>query len=247
VQAFGHIPLEFQSLGLDLMSVSAHKIGGPVGVGALVVRRGITPCPIGLGGGQEGRIRSGTLPVALAASFAAAATKAVAELAAESAQLTSLRDDIRGLALASGGRVNGKDCAPHIVSVTFPGLRAQDLLFLLDASGILGHIFGSQQAQAQNQIGQASGLSSGQAGQLLQMLAPIVMGFLAKQVGSAKLDAGGLGNLLGGLLGQGGQSQPQSGGLAGGLLSSALDQNGDGKLDAGDLLKLGSRLLGGKS
>ena len=64
VQAFGHIPLEFQSLGLDLMSVSAHKIGGPVGVGALVVRRGITPCPIGLGGGQEGRIRSGTLPVA---------------------------------------------------------------------------------------------------------------------------------------------------------------------------------------
>ena len=117
----------------------------------------------------------------------------------------------------------------------------------LDASGILGHIFGSQQAQAQNQIGQASGLSSGQAGQLLQMLAPIVMGFLAKQVGSAKLDAGGLGNLLGGLLGQGGQSQPQSGGLAGGLLSSALDQNGDGKLDAGDLLKLGSRLLGGKS
>jgi cysteine desulfurase len=118
------------------MSVSAHKIGGPVGVGALVVRRGITPCPIGLGGGQEGRIRSGTLPVALAASFAAAATKAVAELAAESAQLTSLRDDIRGLALASGGRVNGKDCAPHIVSVTFPGLRAQDLLFLLDASGI---------------------------------------------------------------------------------------------------------------
>ena len=99
----------------------------------------------------------------------------------------------------------------------------------LDASGILGHIFGSQQAQAQNQIGQASGLSSGQAGQLLQMLAPIVMGFLAKQVGSAKLDAGGLGNLLGG------------------LLSSALDQNGDGKLDAGDLLKLGSRLLGGKS
>ena len=113
--------------------------------------------------------------------------------------------------------------------------------------GMVGHIFGSQQAQAQNQIGQASGLSSGQAGQLLQMLAPIVMGFLAKQVGSAKLDAGGLGNLLGGLLGQGGQSQPQSGGLAGGLLSSALDQNGDGKLDAGDLLKLGSRLLGGKS
>ena len=146
------------------------------------------------------------------------------------------------LPLLPGQIIEGRPATLGVLGGGQPAASKQ-----LDASGILGRIFGSQQAQAQNQIGQASGLSSGQAGQLLQMLAPIVMGFLAKQVGSAKLDAGGLGNLLGGLLGPGGQSQPQSGGLAGGLLSSALDQNGDGKLDAGDLLKLGSRLLGGKS
>ena len=78
-------------------------------------------------------------------------------------------------------------------------------------------------------------MSGGQAGQLLKMLAPIVMGFLAKQVSARQLDAGSLGNLLGG--GQGG---------LGGMLASALDQNGDGRLDAGDLIQLGSSLLGGR-
>jgi len=136
VQAFGHLPLDFHAMGLDLMSVSAHKIGGPIGIGALTVRRGITPAPIGLGGGQEGRIRSGTLPVALAASFAAAATSAVADLAAESIRLTTLRNQIREIATACGGRVNGANCAPHVVNVTFPGTRAQDLLFLLDAEDV---------------------------------------------------------------------------------------------------------------
>ena len=92
-----------------------------------------------------------------------------------------------------------------------------------DAGNLLGRIFGGQQAQAQSQLSQSSGLSSGQAGQLLQMLAPLVMGFLAKQAGSGPSSTGGLGNVLGGL----------------------LDQNGDGKLDAGDLLQMGSRLLGG--
>ena len=136
VQALGHVPLDFHATGLDLMSVSAHKIGGPVGIGALVVRRGVTPAPIGLGGGQEGRIRSGTLPVALAASFAAAATAAVAGLEAESERLLALRDGIRETASACGGRINGENCAPHVVSATFPGIRAQDLLFLLDAEDI---------------------------------------------------------------------------------------------------------------
>ena len=100
------------------------------------MRRGVTPAPIGLGGGQEGRIRSGTLPVALAASFAAAATVAVAGLEAESERLLALRDGIRETASACGGRINGENCAPHVVSATFPGIRAQDLLFLLDAEDI---------------------------------------------------------------------------------------------------------------
>ena len=105
----------------------------------------------------------------------------------------------------------------------------------LDAGGILGHIFGGNASQAQAQLEQNSGLSGRQAGQLLKMLAPIVMGFLAKQVSARQLDAGSLGNLLGG--GQGG---------LGGMLASALDQNGDGRLDAGDLIQLGSSLLGGR-
>ena len=179
---------------------------------------------------QAGSAVSAALPMMLGALAGNAQTAGGAQ-----ALLGALQRDHAGGGADLGGLLGGV-----LGSVLGGGQPAA-------SSGILGHIFGSQQAQAQNQIGQASGLSSGQAGQLLQMLAPIVMGFLAKQVGSAKLDAGGLGNLLGGLLGQGGQSQPQSGGLAGGLLSSALDQNGDGKLDAGDLLKLGSRLLGGKS
>ena len=136
VQAFGHIPLDFHAMNLDLMSVSAHKIGGPVGIGALAVRRGITPAPIGLGGGQEGRLRSGTPPVALAASFAAAATAAVAGLETESRRLAALQERIRAIASDCGGRINGENCAPHVVNVTFPGLRAQDLLFLLDAEDI---------------------------------------------------------------------------------------------------------------
>ncbi len=72
VQAFGHLPVHFGESGLDLLSVSAHKLGGPVGIGALVVRRGVTLAPSGFGGGQEARLRSGTVPVALAAGFAAA-------------------------------------------------------------------------------------------------------------------------------------------------------------------------------
>lgn len=178
---------------------------------------------------QAGSAVSAALPMMLGALAGNAQTAGGAQ-----ALLGALQRDHAGGGADLGGLLGG--VLGSVLGGGQPAASKQ-----LDASGILGHIFGSQQAQAQNQIGQASGLSSGQAGQLLQMLAPIVMGFLAKQVGSAKLDAGGLGNLLGG------QSQPQSGGLAGGLLSSALDQNGDGKLDAGDLLKLGSRLLGGKS
>ena len=136
VQAFGHVPLDFGASELDLMSISAHKIGGPVGIGALLVRRGVAPAPIGLGGGQEQRIRSGTSPVALAASFAAAASVATACLDAEAARLCAWRDEIRALGIACGGRINGTDCAPHIVNITFPGLRSQDLLFLLDSAGI---------------------------------------------------------------------------------------------------------------
>lgn len=112
----------------------------------------------------------------------------------------------------------------------------------LDAGGILGHIFGGAQPRAESGLGQATGMSSGQAGNLLKILAPIVMAALAKQVMARNMDAGGLGSALG----QERARMQSQGGLGGGLLNAVLDQNGDGKLDIGDLLKIGGSLLGGR-
>lgn len=112
----------------------------------------------------------------------------------------------------------------------------------LDAGGILGHIFGGAQPRAEAGLSQATGLNGGQAGKLLMMLAPIVMAALAKRVSAGNLDAGGLGNVLG----QEHARVQQQGGLGGGLLNAVLDQDGDGKVDLGDLLKFGGGLLGGR-
>ena len=106
-------------------------------------------------------------------------------------------------------------------------------------SAILGHIFGGQQQQAESSLGQASGLGGGNAGQLLAILAPIVMSFLANKVQGNGLDAGGLGQVL-----QQERAQTQQqGGLGGSLLTSMLDQDGDGQLGAGDLFKLAGSFL----
>ena len=109
-----------------------------------------------------------------------------------------------------------------------------------DGAGILGHIFGGQQARAETGVAQATGLGQGQAGQLLKMLAPIVMAYLAKRVmsGGASQQGGGA-QALGGLLGQEQREIRQEGGLGGGLLGAVLDQDGDGQLGIGDLMKLG--------
>jgi len=110
-----------------------------------------------------------------------------------------------------------------------------------EGAAILGHIFGGNRQRAESGLGQATGLGSN-AGALLQMLAPIVMAFLAQRVQSGGLDAGSLGQALG----QEKERAQAQGGLGGGLLGSLLDQNGDGKLDVGDLFKLGSNFLGGR-
>jgi len=110
-----------------------------------------------------------------------------------------------------------------------------------DGAAILGHILGGNRQQTENQLGQATGLGNN-AGQLLAMLAPIVMSFLANRVQSGNLDATTLGQTLGRERAQ----VQQQGGLVGDLLGSLLDQNGDGRLDAGDLFKLGAGLLGGR-
>ncbi|WP_300080056.1 cysteine desulfurase family protein [Propioniciclava sp.] len=138
VQALGHVPLDFAASGLDLLSLSAHKLGGPVGVGALIVRRGVRLAPTGFGGGQEARLRSGTVPVALAAGFAAAAAQAVAERSSEAARLGALRAELAAAvrALPDTTVNGGVHVSPAICHVTFRGCRADDLLLLLDAAGI---------------------------------------------------------------------------------------------------------------
>ena len=121
---------------------------------------------------------------------------------------------------------------------------------------ILGHIFDGNQERAQAGLGQATGLGSGQAGQLLKILAPIVMAYLAKRMFQQRQDGGAVTNtgaspagdaspdVLSGILGQEHKAISQQGG-AGGLLGSILDQDGDGKLGIGDLMKIGGGLLGG--
>ncbi len=108
-----------------------------------------------------------------------------------------------------------------------------------NAEGILGHILGGKTSRAESGLSQATGLSQDHIHKLLLMLAPIVMGYLGRQVGSGKA---GSADVLGQLLGQERQQAKAQGGMAGGLLNM-LDQDGDGRFDAGDLFKLGSSLL----
>ena len=117
-----------------------------------------------------------------------------------------------------------------------------------DGAGQLGHIFGGRQQQAVSGLGQATGLGSDKAQMLLKILAPIVMAYLAKQVfgsGQAPASAPNAG-ALGDILGQAGRQAQQQGGLGGGLLGAVLDQDGDGDLDMGDVLKAGMGMLGGR-
>lgn len=107
---------------------------------------------------------------------------------------------------------------------------------------ILGHILGAKQQPAAQGLGAATGLDSDRAGTLLKMLAPLVMAYLAKQVGNQ----GASPQALGGLLGQEKQQIQQQGGVGGGLLSAILDQDGDGAFGLSDLLKVGGSLFGDK-
>lgn len=128
-----------EPIGADTAAYSAHKVGGPVGVGALVIRRGIELPVYSHGGGQEAGIRSGTVDVAGAAAFAAAWDEASRQRDAETARVGELRDRLQAgiLAAVPDAVVNGQ---PHrLVShlnVTLPGCAADSLLMLLDRAGV---------------------------------------------------------------------------------------------------------------
>ncbi|MBT2596811.1 cysteine desulfurase family protein [Arthrobacter sp. ISL-72] len=141
VQAFGSVPVDFAASGLDAMSVSGHKIGGPVGVGALLLGRSVKLTPVQHGGGQERDVRSGTLDTASIAAFAAAAEAVTRNLPAESARIAGLRDRlIAGVQEAIPEAVlrgaPGEGRLPGNVHFTFPGCEGDSLLFLLDLAGV---------------------------------------------------------------------------------------------------------------
>ena len=144
VQAVGALPVDFAASGVDAMTVSAHKLGGPVGVGALVVRREQSIVPLVHGGGQERDVRSGTLDVPSIAAFAAAVEVAVKEQATHAARVAELRDDLvrRVQQVVPDAHLHGASLEepgarlPGNAHLGFPGCEGDSLLMLLDARGV---------------------------------------------------------------------------------------------------------------
>ena len=137
-QAYGKIPIDVDTMGIDLMAFSGHKIYGPKGIGALYLRRGLAGSvqPIMVGGGQENGLRSGTLNVPGIVGLAAAGTIALQERAHEMSRIAGLRDRFeRALVDAADVFINCRDAdrSPTISSVTFGETPAERILMELDA------------------------------------------------------------------------------------------------------------------
>jgi cysteine desulfurase len=140
VQAVGQLPVDFAGSGVDAMTVSGHKIGGPVGVGALLLRRDLAPVPLLHGGGQEREVRSGTVATAAIAGFSTACEIAVKQQPELAVRLATLRDDLvtRVRAAVPDAVYSGDpvDRLPGNAHLRFPGCEGDALLMLLDARGV---------------------------------------------------------------------------------------------------------------
>ena len=140
VQAVGCLEVHFENTDLDAMTVTGHKVGGPHGIGALVLKRDVELTPLLHGGGQERDVRSGTLAAPLIAGFAAAVTTAVTQRFARATRLTSLRNDLikKIKDQVSDVVLNGdpENRLPGNVHFSFKGCEGDSLLMLLDAQGI---------------------------------------------------------------------------------------------------------------
>jgi len=142
VQAAGQLEVNFGTSGADALTVTGHKIGGPVGAGALIVGRGVNLVPVMHGGGQERDVRSGTLDAPAIRAFAVAAEICARRRAQTAARLAALRDDLIRQVLAAvpdavlNGPPSGPDRLPGNAHFSFPGCEGDALLLLLDARGI---------------------------------------------------------------------------------------------------------------
>jgi cysteine desulfurase len=178
VQAAGRIKLDIATLGAELLSLSAHKIGGPKGVGALVLREGATVEPVMKGGSQERRRRAGTENVAGIVGFGVAAELALADLA-KAGEIARLRDEMeRGaLALAPGAVVLSGNVArlPNTTCLAVPGVKAETLVIGLDLAGVAvssGSACSSGKVEASHVLG-----AMGVADELKQGAIRVSLGF----------------------------------------------------------------------
>ena len=142
VQAVGQVPVDVAASGVDALTLAGHKLGGPLGVGALVLGRDVACVPLLHGGGQERDVRSGTLDAPAVAGLATAASLAVARQEELHARLSGLRDDlVRRVREAVpdavlNGPADGRDRLPGNAHFSFPGCEGDSLLLLLDARGV---------------------------------------------------------------------------------------------------------------
>ena len=144
VQAAGHVAVDFGRSGADALSISGHKFGGPLGIGALLLARSATPVPLIHGGGQERDVRSGTLDTPSIAGLAAAAEIAQSASATEARRVAGLRDDLLArlldrvpdVIINGDTRLDVDHRLPGNAHVSFPGCEGDSLLMLLDAKGI---------------------------------------------------------------------------------------------------------------
>ncbi|MFD7552717.1 cysteine desulfurase family protein [Streptomyces sp. NPDC059816] len=140
VQAVGQLPVDFAASGLAAMTVSGHKIGGPYGIGALLLGRSWTPVPVLHGGGQERHVRSGTLDAPAIVAFSVAGRVATEQQPWFAREIGALRDElVRAVRQTVPDAVLGGDPAdrlPANAHFSFPGCEGDSLLLLLDAQGI---------------------------------------------------------------------------------------------------------------
>ncbi|HSK19898.1 MAG TPA: cysteine desulfurase family protein [Longimicrobiales bacterium] len=177
VQSFAKLRVRVDETPCDLLSLSAHKIAGPKGIGALYIREGTHVLPLVHGGGQERELRPGTENVAAAVGFAVAAELAAAEQEEEAARLASLRDRLKHglLELVPELVVNGpgRNVLPNILNVTVPGADQEGLLIGLDLEGVA-----------------ASGASACQSGTIKPSHVLAAMGRIADGDASVRLSLG---------------------------------------------------------
>lgn len=141
VQSLGKVELSFKDLDVFAMTLSAHKVGGPVGVGALVLRKGFDITPLMHGGGQERDIRSGTMNAAGIVSFVAAAQAAIRDLDSNRSRVFELRNKLisaiqEQIPDATLNGVLSGETLPGIANISFPNTESDSLLVLFDAEGI---------------------------------------------------------------------------------------------------------------